>query len=273
MRHRRACGAGLFIMRESLPLKIWRVVYPAFLLTAVYLAVYFLAILAYSGIFSSSFDGLDQFMGSAGDVVSVAALLAGAVIAYLIYKKDYVVPANEFLKSPKFIISVIAVGMLASHGLGLLVSFVNLGGILGQYSQTAQMLSASGVAITVIKTVILAPLAEELAFRGLVFRRLKEYLNFPAAMLISSAAFAIYHLNLLQGVYAFVFGLLLCLVYKRFNNLIAPMVMHAGANALSVILQCSGLSYASYVTAAAVMAVTLLAGAAIYIFAIRRRQI
>ena len=55
-------------------------------------------------------------------------------------------------------------------------------------------------------------------------------------MLISSAIFGIIHGNLVQFIYAFLIGMILSFVYEKFKNIWAPIILHAGANLLSVLL-------------------------------------
>ena len=44
------------------------------------------------------------------------------------------------------------------------------------------------------------------------------------------------HGNLLQGIYAFILGMLLAFTYERFHSILAPILIHAGANILSVLI-------------------------------------
>lgn len=82
---------------------------------------------------------------------------------------------------------------------------------------------------------ILIPMAEELVFRGLSFQNLRRELDWLPAAVFTSVLFALYHGNWIQGIYAFLMGLLLALVYEAYGNLTAPWLFHASAN-LTVIL-------------------------------------
>jgi len=257
-------------MERSGFMKIWRVIYPAFLLLAAYLAVYLMAMLAYGSFFQSSFPDIDSFMAAGGDIISMIALICGGLLAFMFYRRDCVVQSDFIRRHPVWFVPVIICGILVSHGLSILVSLAGLSGFLGTYTQTAHMLDTSGFIITAIKSVILVPLAEETAFRGLAFRRMYEYTGFWPAALISSLFFGVYHLNLMQGIYAFLFGILLCLVFKRFGNLAAPIAMHAAANAAAVLIEALKLDYPSLIVYLAVMAVTLAAAAFIIVKMIRK---
>ena len=59
---------------------------------------------------------------------------------------------------------------------------------------------------------ILAPLGEEIVFRGVVYGQLRKVLKVPYAVVLSGLAFGLFHGNLVQAVYATVIGCLLALV-------------------------------------------------------------
>ncbi len=83
---------------------------------------------------------------------------------------------------------------------------------------------------------IVAPAAEELIFRGLIFRRLLDYLPVGWAIGISAFLFGIYHGNVLQFIYAGLLGACFAYCYYRLGSLWAPVLLHMGANCWSVIL-------------------------------------
>ena len=78
--------------------------------------------------------------------------------------------------------------------------------------------------------VILAPVAEELIFRGCLYRFLKGTLPVSAAVLISSLLFGAIHLHLAGLPVLVAFGALLCLVYERTGSLKTPILLHAFFN-------------------------------------------
>ncbi len=104
------------------------------------------------------------------------------------------------------------------------------------YESSAAILYQGSMALELISVGVLTPVAEELIFRGLIFRRLRWALDAVPAMLLSALLFAIFHGNLLQGIYSFAIGVLLAFVYERTHSLLAPVFVHVGANLVSVFL-------------------------------------
>ena len=75
-----------------------------------------------------------------------------------------------------------------------------------------------------------APILEEFIFRIGLYGIIGSFIgSFPAA-LISSLLFGLYHMNMLQGIYAFIMGILFCTMYRRDHRKFVPICMHIGAN-------------------------------------------
>ena len=78
---------------------------------------------------------------------------------------------------------------------------------------------------------LLAPLAEEIVFRGAALRSLlASRLSPPAAILIAALLFAVSHLNPAQMPHAFLVGLLLGWMYWRTGSILPGMVYHWANN-------------------------------------------
>ena len=83
---------------------------------------------------------------------------------------------------------------------------------------------------------IAPPIVEELLFRGLIFKRLRNVTPAVWAMVISGLVFGIIHGNLVQFVYAFPIGVILAFIYEIFKTIWAPVIFHVSANFISVML-------------------------------------
>jgi ABC-2 type transport system permease protein len=84
--------------------------------------------------------------------------------------------------------------------------------------------------------VIAAPIFEEFIFRGLIFGGLRRTYGLRWAALASAGIFAIVHPPL-SVVPVFCMGLGAALAYERTGMLLAPMVVHAGYNAVVLLYQ------------------------------------
>lgn len=87
-----------------------------------------------------------------------------------------------------------------------------------------------------LSVVVLAPVAEEVFFRGVVFNAWLREGGRRRAFIGSSALFAVIHLSLVSLLPIFLLGLALAWVYDRTRSLLAPIAMHATVNGISVLL-------------------------------------
>lgn len=81
--------------------------------------------------------------------------------------------------------------------------------------------------------VILAPLAEELIFRGYMFGHGRQNLNFWPAAVITSLIFAIAHGQWNVGLDTFVLSMVLCYLREKTGSIWAGVILHALKNALA----------------------------------------
>lgn len=80
---------------------------------------------------------------------------------------------------------------------------------------------------------LVAPFSEEILFRRVIYKKLRGIAPFWVAASISALLFGLYHGNLVQGIYAFIMGIFLALVYEWTGSFIAPVLFHMIANHLS----------------------------------------
>lgn len=89
------------------------------------------------------------------------------------------------------------------------------------------------VLVRAVLLALVAPLLEELVFRGWAFRKLNRRWGFVPAAVASSALFAAIHYDrALIG--PFVFGLVACKVYQESGNLLSPVLAHSVFNMTSM---------------------------------------
>jgi hypothetical protein len=92
---------------------------------------------------------------------------------------------------------------------------------------------------TLFALVLVAPVTEELLFRGWLLQDLKDQYGESQALLWSSALFGFVHLEASAVLYAALGGLVLGAVALRTGSTLASVAMHAGVNALPLLLPAS----------------------------------
>jgi len=97
-------------------------------------------------------------------------------------------------------------------------------------SYAANSSSIDGSLMSWITAVLMAPVLEEIVFRGLMYTRLKKGLPVIAAAIVTSLAFGIAHGTMIWAIYTFIFSLVLIWVFEKFQSLGACIVLHMAYN-------------------------------------------
>ena len=136
-------------------------------------------------------------------------------------------------------LAAMIVGVLAlSQALESLavLSGVGAGPALDWMTGALATASARGVVLAVIVIGVLAPVGEELFFRGYMLTRLRGVWSGGPAVLVTALAFGLIHGELVHGVLATGIGLYLGALVERAGSVVPAVICHAANNTVSVIL-------------------------------------
>lgn len=98
----------------------------------------------------------------------------------------------------------------------------------------------------ILAVVVVAPIVEEIIFRGLILRGFLKHYSVRKSILLSSLLFGIVHMNPWQFVTAFAAGIILGWWYVRTKSIVTPILGHALNNGMSFIIGATGLSIPGY---------------------------
>lgn len=185
------------------------------------------------------------------------------------YRKVFVLPfQNKPKKYPSgFSFHTIAALIILAFGLQYICSLVvDLTGAIhpAWISSYNQMMTEAGYEnvsiLLALYSVLIAPIVEELLFRGLVFRYSRYALPFWAANVWQAFLFGLIHMNVVQGVYAFTMGLFLGWVCRRGRGIKYSIVLHIIFNILGTFYSgffsgTTALSYPIFISIGIVLAV------------------
>ena len=131
--------------------------------------------------------------------------------------------------------AVVVFGLAVSIAATCFFAMVELAFYSGESQSSTPITYTPPFAVRLLVLGIVVPVAEELMFRGVLFRRFLENRSFWYAAVWSSLFFVLMHQDGAQMVYAMLLGLFLCYVYQKFGSLKAPVVLHVTANCSSLI--------------------------------------
>jgi len=234
--------------------RIWGLIYPMLLYLGITFAVEFIFMIVVALLGISRYGVTDQtqlydfIMNATLSQALSMTLLAGlatAPILIFIYIRDnnkdrrngtfVKYKLNNILKY-LLIIPFGVFNMLWANYFVALLQLVMPKFMLESYTDTQQIIEGGGFLIQLLTAGIVAPIVEELIFRGLVYRRTKKMTGTIAAAILSAALFGVFHGNWVQAPYAFIIGIMAVFVYEKFKSIVAPIMLHMSANILSVLI-------------------------------------
>ena len=89
--------------------------------------------------------------------------------------------------------------------------------------------------VNIIVMVMIGPVVEELLFRKVLCPRLKAYGDW-VTIIVTGLMFGVFHGNITQGIYAFMFGAFLAYVYLRTGNIFITIGYHITANFMGSVI-------------------------------------
>lgn len=144
-------------------------------------------------------------------------------------------------------IGVALVARIVAAAWSLLLRFAHANAPAPGLDVTRLMPSGSwGVVMTVLMAAVLAPLVEEIIFRGIAYSALRDRFGDVLGAVFSAGMFAILHLSIYTIAPVFVLALMLSALYRRSGSLWVPVIAHMSFNALGLVgiylLKVSGLT-------------------------------
>lgn len=195
-------------------------------------------------------DYIMQYILYAVIAAQIITLIGGAIwYGILIRKKNENRPIRECVYGRTVLMCVLAgIGLQLIIGFFLQVAGTIFPDAMGAYSELIETVGIGETTwFSFLATVILAPISEEILFRGLTLRFLKHAgVRFAIANVIQALFFGILHMNLVQGIYAFVIGLVLGYVAGKLRTIFLPVLLHLTFNLMGTLLGEIPLDYSSW---------------------------
>ncbi|MCR5373939.1 MAG: CPBP family intramembrane metalloprotease [Lachnospiraceae bacterium] len=147
-----------------------------------------------------------------------------------------------------------------------------------QFAGLFDMTSLSTMAsiIMLIYAIFIAPIHEEILFRGVILHYMRNGCPFILANILQALLFGLLHMNIVQGTYAFLVGLLLGYIFKRSKNLTSTIIIHIIFNIIGsfpILKGLPGNAISLNLIAAAIGAVILTIGCIVYNYYIKERDL
>lgn len=184
---------------------------------------------------------LNLFSGRFEKTVPYVVFVAGIFVKYyviIILLKWLSNSRNEqklkyHLNSMSFVfaaIMIIAFRLIFDNSLTLWVSKISMPDIInGAFEE----ISVSPV-IVILSATVVAPIYEEIIFRGILLKGMAKKINPNIALVVVSLLFAVVHFNIPQGINAFLLGLVVGFIYLTTQSIYLSIFAHFINNLLAL---------------------------------------
>ena len=218
-------------MKESKAMKIWSLLYPV----CIYFVVTSVAIII-----------LDYLLPETTNSKLFRQLLTSlAAFPFLLsyYRQDQKSRGawknREYFRmmriNPVDFLWMFLIGACFAIALNNLFGMMHLSDYSVSYTEIAKTFYTGRLALEFLALCVVIPIVEELLYRGIVYKRAADWLGVRYAVVVSAVIFGLIHMNLVQFLYAALFGLLLAYFVEVTGNLTGSVAAHMAANLTSVL--------------------------------------
>ena len=237
--------------KTSLAKSLWRIVYPMLIYVGIQFVVVTIIEVGYvaywymHGISSSQEITMmlsEVLMSKVLLMTMISALITIPILAVFMKKDiDRQKRTHMFIRyqltNPWLYLLIVPFGIFNMMWANMFVSVLQMfmpDFMLESYSGTEAAIYGSSIVLQLIAAGIVAPIVEEMIFRGLIYKRVKEISNIKIAAILSAVLFGVFHGNWVQAPYAIIIGLIAVFVYEKYKSIFAPILLHMAANIASV---------------------------------------
>lgn len=121
----------------------------------------------------------------------------------------------------------------------LMLIYVAMPKAMDEYGKLAENfdLDVLPAPIMIFMIGILGPIMEEMLFRGMIYGKLRRAFSAWPAIVMSALLFGVFHMNLVQGIYASVLGIALGFVREKTGTVWGSVVVHMVFNLCSYLME------------------------------------
>lgn len=166
------------------------------------------------------YTNVDNFLNN---ICSYILLLFYIITIIYLYKKNH---QQESSLPIKHYFPLILLGISIATLLNMLIFIIN------PPTNTTTITTS----LALISSGIVGPIYEEILFRYLLYNRLKKNYSIRKSILITTTIFALIHLSPIKILYAFLLGLIINIAYEKYQNILAPILIHIAANTIVIFL-------------------------------------
>lgn len=158
------------------------------------------------------------------------------MLGFIITKKSLFKECNFIKTDSDNIYLMVVVGASLSIFTAVFIQTVKIipNSWIEKNAESTNSLNDGNVLFALLSALILAPIIEEIVYRGLIFKIFSKASNPAIAIVMSALFFGIAHWNPLQSSYAFLVGLVLAYSYYKTKSIWVPIFLHCSYNSAPI---------------------------------------
>lgn len=182
---------------------------------------------------------LEMVLGQTGIITLISNILTiiAAWLVFVIAKKSFFREVGIAKTKVVYFFLAVLFGFSLNIVMSLLLNIVPLPeSWIESYAESASLIDTKITFMNLLSTAVIAPIAEELVFRGLVFTRLSKAVGVWPGALLSAILFGVCHGDLVWGIFAGLFGFTLAIIFYKTKSLVPCMLAHIAFNTCSFVI-------------------------------------
>lgn len=202
----------------------------------IYFALYFL-----SQVVAINIIALIAGVDNVNDLTIEISIISGCIstlifaIIFKVSKTTLTEMAYINKMPPRFFITMLIMGVSTAYAIATVLGLIELWGIVPESWLQAQdgaydYVNESSSLMQFLGVGLIAPLVEEILFRGLILGTLKRQMHPWLAIVISAVIFGVAHGTPIGIMYATVLGLLMGWIFVKFNSVLPSFLFHMAYN-------------------------------------------
>lgn len=158
-------------------------------------------------------------------IIGDSGLILAFIIIYSYTKKGLIKRCKFKSFNFKYLIYIVILILGVSFFIDTIINIINSNSNI-YFKAQELLLRSNNSLLGILITVIIIPILEEIIFRGIVFNEIRDKINIKASIIFQALIFCICYMDLVQGLYAFILGVVLGYIYKVTNSLWCNIIAH-----------------------------------------------
>ncbi len=208
----------------------------AFGKSLLYFALYFLAQVLAKNLLAF-IAGADYVYDLTVELTIVSGCLSILIFALIFKARKTTLTEMAYINKmpPRFFLTMIIMGISTAYAIAVILGLIEMSGIIPESWLQAQEsayedVNQSSTLMQFLSVGLMAPLLEEVLFRGLILGTLKKEMHPWIAIVISAVAFGVAHGTPIGIMYATVLGIFMGWIFVKFNSILPSFLFHMAYN-------------------------------------------